>query len=128
RPVPANAKQYPLVDPKELAGAKRIASLTGPELESSIEGGQVVLRLPLPAIEPPPASTAPPAASATPAPAATPRPMATPIPGPVPPAAGGVLHVYAVKTVAKDGETSAFSNLAMLLPQPAPPAPTGLSV
>ena len=54
--------------------------------------------------------------------------MATPIPGPVPPATGGMLHVYAIKTVAKEGETSAFSNLTMLLPQPAPPAPTGLSV
>ena len=57
RPLPANSKQYPLVDPKEFAGAKRIASLTGPELQSSIEGGQVVLRLPLPAIEAPPAPT-----------------------------------------------------------------------
>lgn len=152
RPLPANSKQYPVVDPKELAGAKRIASLSGPELESAIEGGHVVVRLPLPAVESPAASSATPVPIATPAPspdttstpaaapsptgspvpgatpAPTPRPAPTPIPGPVPPASGGTLHVYAVKTVAKDGETSGFSNLVMLLPQPAPPPPSGLEV
>ncbi len=230
RPLPANSKQYPLVDASEAAAAaKKIATLSGAELESAIEGGQVAVRLPLPPVEPPPApaatptptataaatpetsptpepsatptptptpappaqpmaapapaaapapdgsaaaaatgapeataapeaaatpagtaalegtaaapgATAAPAAAATPGPTPaaaagataaatpTPTPAPTPLPGPVPPPQGGVLHGYAIKTVAKEGETSAFSNLAMLLPVAAPQPPTGLEL
>ena len=138
RPLLAKSRQYPTVDVRELAAARKIATLTGAELESSTEGGHVVVRLPLPPVEPPPApavgATATPSPSPsptalpTPSPAPTPASTPAPLPGPVPPPQGGVLHVYAVKTVAKDGEASAFSNRVMLLPQATPSPPAGFEV
>lgn len=42
--------------------------------------------------------------------------------------AGGELHAYAVRTVAREGETSALSNLVKVMPAPAPPAPQTLTL
>jgi hypothetical protein len=121
RQVPADAKDLPIVDPREFAGgAKSVAKLSGDELTSAIEGGAVVVRLPLP--EAPPAAPAP-----TPAP--------TPAEGTAAPAAGPprAVYVYAVRTTAKGdhdhpGETSAWSNLARLAPQAPPAPPSSVSV
>jgi hypothetical protein len=114
RQVSADEKELPVVDPREFAGgAKSVAKLSGDELSSAIEGGAVVVRLPLP--------EAPPPAAPTPAP----TPAATPAEGTTAPVGvARTLYVYAVRTTAKgdQGETSAWSNLARLVPQ-APPAP-----
>jgi predicted small lipoprotein YifL len=108
RPVTAGA-ELPIVDVREFSAAARpLATLRGAELQSAIEGGQVVVRLPLPEV---PAAAAP---APAPAPAATPGPTA------------GTLYVYGVRTVAEGGEASAWSNLARLLPQPPPAPPTNL--
>ena len=49
RPL-SDPDDLPVVDPREFAGAARqLATLSGAELQSAIEGGRVVLRLPLPA-------------------------------------------------------------------------------
>jgi hypothetical protein len=103
RPLPATVAALPTLEPQEfIAAAKSLATLRGAELTSAIEGGQVVIRLPLPAPPAPATGTAP--------------------------AAERVLHVYAVRTVAKEGETSAWSNLVNLVPLAPPPPPTGLTV
>jgi hypothetical protein len=102
REVPAGVTELPIVDARELTvGGKPVATLRGAELQSAIEGGRVVVRLPLPEV-PPAAATATPAAR--------------------------TLRVYSVRTVAKDGEASAWSNLARLVPQAPPPPPTGLAI
>jgi len=123
RQVPATG-DLPIVDAREFTAAGRpVATLSGAELQSAIEGGQVVVRLPLPAV--PPATAATPAATPSPSPAA---PGATPTPAATPAAATRTLYVYAVRTTAEGGETSAWSNLARLVPLPAPPPPTNLAV
>jgi hypothetical protein len=115
RPLPPGAGELPPVDPREFAGqAQLIATLRGPELTSTIEGGQVVVRLPL---------------AATPAVAPAPAPSTSPSPAPSPGAGASgprTTYVYAVRTVAAKGETSAWSNLAALLPEAPPPPPTAL--
>jgi hypothetical protein len=112
RPVsdPAN---LPVVEPREFAAAaRRLVTLSGAELQSAVEGGRVVVRLPLP----------PPAPAPTPAPA--PAPSDSPTPAPVD------AHVYGVRTVAEGGEgvPSGWSNLVALVPRAAAPPPTGLAV
>ncbi len=118
RQAPATG-DLPIVDAREFSGAsKPVATLRGAELQSAIEGGQVVVRLPLPEV---PAATAP---AATPTPAPSPTPGATPAPS----APARTVYVYGVRTVAEGGEASAWSNLGRLVLQPPPPPPTGLSV
>jgi predicted small lipoprotein YifL len=122
RQVPGTG-DLPIVDAREFTAAGRpVATLSGAELQSAIEGGQVVVRLPLPVVPPP---TAPPTPAPSPSPAA---PGTTPTPAATPPAAPRTLYVYAVRTTAEGGETSAWSNLARLVPLPAPPPPTNLAV
>jgi len=119
RQVPG-AGELPIVEAREFnAAARQVAKLSGAELQSAIEGGQVVVRLPLPEA---------PAAATTPAP--TPSPAATPgaTPAATATASPRTMWVYAVRTTAEGGETSAWSNLARLLPAPAPAAPTDLTV
>lgn len=121
RQAPASG-DLPIVDVREFsAAAKPIATLRGAELQSAIEGGQVVVRLPLPEV---------PAATAAPTPAPTPSPTPSPAPGAAttPSAPARTLYVYGVRTVAEGGEASAWSNLGRLVLQPPPPPPTGLNV
>jgi hypothetical protein len=124
RPLSPAVTTLPILEPQEFVpAAKLLATLRGAELTSAIEGGQVVIRLPLP--------TPPPAPSPAPRPAPSPSPSPSPSPATTataPPAAERTLHVYAVRTVAQEGETSAWSNLANLVPQAPPPPPTGLGV
>ncbi|HXT20478.1 MAG TPA: hypothetical protein VN923_06990 [Thermoanaerobaculia bacterium] len=118
RSLSASTTELPVIDAREFAGAARpVATLSGAELQSAIEGGQVVVRLPLPAV---------PAAAPAPVPTPAPTPGATPAATPTSPPR--TLYVYAVRTTAEGGETSAWSNLARLLPAPTPSAPTGLAV
>jgi hypothetical protein len=122
RPLPPGAAELPALDIREFTGqAASVATLRDAELQSAVEGGQVVVRLPLPAVPPAP----PP--SATPAP--SPATEAVPTPSPAP-AAPRSAYVYAVRTVAEGegAETSAWSNLATLVPQPPPAPTTGLRV
>ncbi len=92
----------PVVDPREFAAASRqLVTLTGAELQSAVEGGRVVVRLPLP-----PPAAAPATAEGT-----------------------AVAQVYAVRSVAEGGEEpSGWSNLVVVVPRPPVPAPTGTSV
>ena len=124
RQAPATG-DLPIVDAREFsAAAKPVATLRGAELQSAIEGGQVVVRLPLPEVPAATAAPTPATAAPTPSPALSPAPGATPAPSGPP----RTLHVYGVRTVAEGGEASAWSNLGRLVLQPPPPPPTGLSV
>ena len=116
----------PVNTPASSAGAaKTIATLRGAELASATEGGQVVVRLPVP--EAPPAPRGDHAEPPTPSPhrhagaapatglAAARRPGATATPSPTPaPAPSGpprTFFLYSVRTVAEGGEASASWNL-----------------
>jgi hypothetical protein len=107
RPIPGHERvdpaSPPVVEPREFAAAARqLVTLTGAELQSAVEGGRVVARLPLP----PPAAAAPAAAEGT-----------------------AVAHVYGVRSVAEGGEEpSGWSNLVVVVPRPPVPAPTAISV
>src|SRR5262249_3592858 len=131
-PTPTPGPNYPTVDPSVFAGIAKnpIATVTGEELQSAIEGGQVVIRLPVP---PEPVPTPTPTPTPTPKPTPTPTPAASPAPSPSPgteEAAGPTttMHVYAVRTTAQAGEQSAYSSLAYIVLQPTPAAPSDLAV
>jgi fibronectin type 3 domain-containing protein len=94
RPLPPSGDP-PIVEAAEFAaGARRLVTLAGAELQSAIEGGEVVVRLPLPP----------------------------------PPAGGRQAFYYAVRTTAVEGETSGWSNVVRLVPQPSPPPLTDIQV
>ncbi|MFN7942626.1 MAG: fibronectin type III domain-containing protein [Thermoanaerobaculia bacterium] len=133
----ATAALSPSVDPREYEHtAQRVATLAGSELASAIAGHRVALRFRLEGLpsraEAPPVPAAPaPAATAAPAPnpatasAPTPPPApAAPLPPSIPKV--GTAHLYSVRTKAKVGEPSAYSNLVLLVPTAAASPPTGV--
>ena len=120
RPVPRTGRPPPIVDAREFDGrrtsrrdaarrraAKRHRGRSGGGAAAAAGGAAAAA-----ATREATPSPSPAAPGTTPTPAATPR----------------TLFVYAVRTTAEGGETSAWSNLARLVPLPAPPAPTGLTV
>ncbi|HXT23088.1 MAG TPA: hypothetical protein VN923_20230, partial [Thermoanaerobaculia bacterium] len=131
RQVPAGTAELPIVDAREFAAAaKTVATLRGEELQSAIEGGHVVVRLPLPEVPPPavaPVATPVATPAATPAPSPAPSPAPTAAPTATSTAPARTLYVYGVRTVAEGGEASAWSNLTRVVLQAPPPAPSGLS-
>ena len=102
RPV-SDPASPPIVEPREFEAASRqLVTLSGAELQSAVEGGRVVVRLPLPA--PPPAAE-PGAAAPT------------------------LAHVYGVRTSAEGGDApSGWSNLVVVVPRPPVPAPAAIVV
>ena len=80
RPVPPRREHLPIVDAREFTGRRRrrVATLRGAELQSAIEGGQVVVRLPLPEVPPAPRPLPPPRRASAPPARDAPAPAATP--------------------------------------------------
>ncbi len=109
------------VDPGEFAGTATLRlTVRGPELEASVTGDRLLLRLPIEA-----APAGEPAAPAEPAAEAPAQRAAEP--GAAPAAGEERLLALAVKTLA-GGRTSPFSNLVKIIPRQAPAPPTELAV
>jgi hypothetical protein len=101
RPAPGGTP--PALDARELAlAAQPLVTLTGAELSGAISGDRMTVRLPLD-----PATLAPPLEAAAPADSAAPT-----------------ARFYSVRTLARGGEASPWSNVVALVPRqpPAPPA------
>jgi hypothetical protein len=124
-PAPVAGEKVTITDADLEKGAKPAHVLEGAELAAAVAGGKLRFRLPLPEGIPAAPPAAPPAALAT-TPAATPGAPASAAPATAPVAAKA--WIYAVRTKAKGGELSPFSNAVLLVPQPVPPTPTELTV
>lgn len=123
-PAPVAGEKLTVTDADLEKGAQPVHVLSGAELADAVVGGRLRIRLPLPEgvpAAPPPPATPPPAApaGAPAAPAATPA-AAAPV--------AAKAWIFAVRTKARGGELSPFSNAVLLVPQPLPPAPSELSV
>lgn len=70
-----------------------------------------------------PAPSASPSPTSSPTPAASPSPAASPTPSPSPSGPPVTARFFAIRTVAKGGDKSDFSNLAVIVPTATPPAP-----
>ena len=117
------------LDPRQYEGLAKVRlTLTSKDLGAATLGNQLIIDLPLP--EPLPAATAPGTAPGT-------------TPAKVPPAAtnakaaagaatatatAGLTRDYAVRAYGPQGDRSAFSNQALLMPKEPPPPPDGVTV